>query len=64
MINNKKTIVDVRSPEEFITGNITGSINIPLIEIQHRIEDFKKLPYPIILCYAFVLPLLLRFDRR
>lgn len=52
MNNYKKTIIDVRSPEEFKNGNVVGSINIPLNEIQHRIEEIKKLSYPIILCCA------------
>lgn len=52
MNNYKKTIIDVRSPEEFKNGNVAGSINIPLNEIQQRIEEIKKLPYPIILCCA------------
>ena len=52
MNNYKKTIIDVRSPEEFKNGNVAGSINIPLNEIQQRIEEIKKLPYPLILCCA------------
>ena len=41
MNNYKKTIIDVRSPEEFKNGNVAGSINIPLNEIQQRIEEIK-----------------------
>jgi phage shock protein E len=44
-----KTIVDVRTPGEFIVGNVPGSINIPLQEIPHRIDEIKKLPQPITL---------------
>jgi len=47
-----KTIVDVRTPAEFMRGNIAGSINIPLQEIQQRLDEFRQLPQPIILCCA------------
>ncbi len=49
---NQKTIVDVRTPGEFMSGNVNGSINIPLQDIQQRLDDIKKLPQPIILCCA------------
>ena len=46
------TIVDVRTPEEFMGGNVAGSINIPLQEIQHRILEVKNLKSPLVLCCA------------
>jgi len=46
------TIVDVRTPAEFIGGNVAGSINIPLQEIQQRIDELKSLKHPLILCCA------------
>jgi len=49
---NKGTIVDVRSYGEFMGGNVLGSINIPLDEIQQRIEELKNLKAPLILCCA------------
>jgi len=52
MSKNKITIVDVRTPAEFMGGNVTGSINIPLQEIQQRLDEFKSLKQPIILCCA------------
>lgn len=48
----KTTILDVRTPEEFRGGNVLGSINIPLHEIQQHINEIKSLPQPIILCCA------------
>lgn len=48
----KGTIVDVRSPEEFMGGNVVGSINIPLLEIPQRLEELKTLKQPLILCCA------------
>lgn len=47
-----KTIIDVRTPQEFVGGSVAGSINIPLQEIAQRVEEIKKLPQPIILCCA------------
>ena len=52
MNNPIKTIVDVRTPEEYNDGNVPGSINIPLHEIRERLEEIKQLPQPIALCCA------------
>jgi phage shock protein E len=52
MKNIKNTIVDVRTPLEFMGGNVAGSINIPLNEFEKRIDELKQLPQPIILCCA------------
>lgn len=49
---NKGTIIDVRTPEEFMSGNPVGSINIPLQEVVSRIDEVKSLPQPLILCCA------------
>ena len=47
-----KTIIDVRTPAEFHAGNVNGSINIPLQEIEKKIDEVKGLPQPIVLCCA------------
>jgi len=52
MSNSKKTIIDVRTPSEFRGGHVEGSINIPLHEIQERLNEIKAMPQPIILCCA------------
>lgn len=53
IIKEKKgTIVDVRTPGEFMSGNVNGSINIPLQEISNRMDEIKKLKQPLILCCA------------
>jgi rhodanese-related sulfurtransferase len=49
---NNKIIIDVRTPEEFMGGHVAGSINIPLQEIQKRLEEIKEMGSPIILCFA------------
>lgn len=37
------TVVDVRTPEEFMGGLVVGSINIPLQEIPGRIQELKDI---------------------
>tara|TARA_B100000795_G_C22506089_1_gene325851 strand:+ start:238 stop:516 length:279 start_codon:yes stop_codon:yes gene_type:complete len=52
LINSKEvSIVDVRSPLEFQAGNVSGSINIPLNEVEAKIEDLRKMQ-PLVLCCA------------
>jgi len=46
------TIVDVRTTQEFRGGNVVGSINIPLQEIQARMGELKNLKTPLVLCCA------------
>ena len=46
------TIVDVRSPGEFAGGHVQGSINIPLDQVESRLEEFKKMSTPLVLCCA------------
>ena len=50
MTNNTEfaTIVDVRTPEEFKTGHIKGAVNIPLDKLQERLDEFRKMPKPIL----------------
>lgn len=45
------TIVDVRTPEEFMGGHVAGSINIPLFEVPQNLEKFKNMQN-IVLCCA------------
>jgi phage shock protein E len=53
IIKEKKgTIVDVRTPSEFMGGNVKGSINIPLQEIQQRMDELNNLKQPLVLCCA------------
>jgi rhodanese-related sulfurtransferase len=48
----KGTIVDVRTPAEFSGGHVSGSINIPLQEIQSKMAQLKSMEEPLILCCA------------
>ena len=50
LINDKSaTIVDVRTEEEFSEGKVNNSVNIPLHEIEDRIEELKQMQ-PMVLC--------------
>jgi rhodanese-related sulfurtransferase len=44
------TIIDVRTRGEFAGGNVAGSINIPLDEIQGKVAEIKAMKQPIVLC--------------
>lgn len=47
-IYNKSTIVDVRSPEEFAGEHFANANNIPLDQVQQRINEFKQMQKPIV----------------
>ena len=50
--DHQGTIVDVRSYSEFMGGNVSGSINIPLPELPQRIDERKSLTAPLVRCCA------------
>ena len=43
-------LVDVRTPEEFESGHVEASINIPLGEVTARIEEFRGKSAIIVFC--------------
>ena len=43
-------VVDVRTPQEYNDGHISGSLNIPLQQIEARISMLKKKEKTIITC--------------
>lgn len=43
-------MVDVRTPEEFASGSVEGAINIPLNEVESRINEFKGKPAVVVFC--------------
>lgn len=49
---NNKTIIDVRSAGEFNLEHAPSAINIPLNEIDNKIEEISKMKGDIILCCA------------
>jgi rhodanese-related sulfurtransferase len=46
------TLVDVRTPAEFMGGHAAHSINIPIQELHHRVTELAQLPQPIMVCCA------------
>jgi phage shock protein E len=47
-ILNKASIVDVRTPGEFLDGHYPGAVNIPLNELPQRLDEFKQMKTPIV----------------
>ncbi|HEX5111471.1 MAG TPA: rhodanese-like domain-containing protein, partial [Saprospiraceae bacterium] len=43
---------DVRTPAEFQSGHVAGSINIPLQDIPQHLDEIKTMVQPILLCCA------------
>lgn len=43
-------LVDVRTPAEFSMGSVKGAVNIPLDEVESRVNEFKGKPYVILFC--------------
>ena len=52
MLEEGGVIIDVRSVEEFMTGNIENSINIPLMQLSSNLNQLKDKDQPIITCCA------------
>lgn len=50
--NKNATIVDVRTVEEFEMGCAEKSLNIPMHEVPVRLEEFRNMSKPLILCCA------------
>ena len=46
------SIVDVRTPAEFMGGHVADSVNIPLNEVPQNLEVFKTMAKPIVLICA------------
>lgn len=50
MLSQGALIIDVRSPEEYKSGHITQSVNIPLNRIPEKVNELKRKNKPIITC--------------
>ena len=51
LINHPEaSIVDVRTPGEFNEGHLEGTVNIPLDQVEERLDEFRKFSTPLILC--------------
>lgn len=49
---NEAKIIDVRTPGEFASGHVSGSVNIPLDTFQQRISELVEMKEPLVLCCA------------
>ena len=49
-IINNAYLVDVRTPAEFAEGNVPGSINIPLDQVQMQMAQFKNHENIVVFC--------------
>lgn len=52
LVKNGGVIVDVRTKGEYASGNIKGSLNIPLDQLSANLGKFKNLDQAIITCCA------------
>ncbi|TLX74719.1 rhodanese-like domain-containing protein [Labilibacter sediminis] len=52
ILSQGATIIDVRTPAEYSGGHVEGSINIPLDQVQHKMNKIKKMKSPLVLCCA------------
>lgn len=43
-------LVDVRSPEEFASGNVKNSVNIPVTQIANQLAKFKDKKNIVVFC--------------
>lgn len=50
LVNNGAFLVDVRSPGEFADGNVKGSVNIPLDQVQNQLAKFKDKESIVVFC--------------
>ena len=41
-IDDSAVILDVRSESEFNSGNLEGSVNVPLKDLMYRVNEFEK----------------------
>ncbi|MDQ0484444.1 rhodanese-like domain-containing protein [Guptibacillus hwajinpoensis] len=50
--NKSISVVDVRGPEEVATGKIPGAYNLPVNELQSRMDELDKETEHIIVCQS------------
>jgi phage shock protein E len=49
-INKGALLVDVRTPAEFASGSVPGAINIPLDQVQEKMNSFKNKKSIVVFC--------------
>ena len=53
-MDKKIALIDVRTPLEFNSGNVKGSINIPMNEVPQRLDEIRELEPMIVFCKSCV----------
>jgi rhodanese-related sulfurtransferase len=53
-MDRKVTLIDVRTPLEYNSGNVKGSINIPMNEVPQRLDEIRELEPMIVFCKSGV----------
>lgn len=49
-IKNGAFLVDVRTPDEFSGGSVVDAVNIPLNELEDRLEEFEDKEIIVVFC--------------
>lgn len=52
LIEEGAFLVDVRSPSEFSAGHVSGSVNIPLGQVQNQLSEFKGKNHIVVFCQS------------
>lgn len=50
VLSQGAVVVDVRTAEEFSEGHVSGSVNIPLDQLQAKIQELKKNDKIVVCC--------------
>jgi len=48
LVGEGAAIVDVRTTEEFASGHIDGAVNIPVVELRHRMGEIGPKDVPVV----------------
>jgi phage shock protein E len=51
-LRNGAVVIDVRTPHEYDSGKVPGSVNIPIDRISANIERIKAMKQPVVFCCA------------
>ena len=52
LVSEGAVIIDVRTPREYNSGHISGSMNIPLDDLNSQMKKLLQIKKPLVLCCA------------